>query len=60
MMKTLQEIFKDDEFPANDQLGTEEARIFFDNLCKREGIECKSPRTTARLIDKLVGEKLES
>ena len=60
MMKTLQEIYKNDKFPKNTELDTDKSRDFFDKLCKREGIECKAPRTTARLIDKLVGEKLES
>ena len=46
-------------FPANKDLHTEEARIFFDNLCKEKGVECANPRSTARLIDKLVAEYLE-
>jgi lysyl-tRNA synthetase class 2 len=37
MMQSLQEleIFKNDKFPANDQLHTDEARSFFDGLCVR-------------------------
>jgi tRNA synthetases class II (D, K and N) len=37
-----------------------EARDFFDRLAREEKVECPAPRTTARLLDKLVGEKLES
>ncbi|XP_026575573.1 lysine--tRNA ligase isoform X1 [Pseudonaja textilis] len=45
--------------PAADQFETEESRSFFDAICEERGIECPSPRTTARLLDKLVGEYLE-
>ena len=47
-------------FPANRDLETEETREFFDKLCKDRDVECSNPRSTARLIDKLVGEYLES
>ena len=30
-----------------------------DKICREKNIECPTPRTTARLIDKLVGELLE-
>ncbi|VDM78873.1 unnamed protein product [Strongylus vulgaris] len=33
---------------------------FFDKLCRERNVECVEPRTTARLLDKLVGEFLES
>ncbi|XP_052834039.1 lysine--tRNA ligase [Octopus bimaculoides] len=36
-----------------------ESRQFFDDLCKKKNVECPTPRTTARLLDKLVGEFLE-
>ena len=48
------------KFPKNSELETEKSRKFFDDLCKKKGLECKAPRSTARLIDKLVGEYLES
>ena len=32
---------------------------FLDNICVQKGVECASPRTTARLLDKLIGEFLE-
>jgi lysyl-tRNA synthetase, class II len=33
---------------------------FLDGLCTRHHVDCKAPRTTARLIDKLVGHFLEA
>ena len=59
MMKSLEEVLGV-KMPKNSDLGTEEARLFFDKLVKDKGLECKAPRSTARLIDKLVGEFLES
>uniref|UniRef100_UPI00398F22CA lysine--tRNA ligase isoform X2 n=1 Tax=Pristiophorus japonicus TaxID=55135 RepID=UPI00398F22CA len=47
------------KFPSSDQYETEEARKFFDDLCIQKGVECSPPRSTARLLDKLVGEFLE-
>jgi len=60
MMKSLQEVLKLKDMPKNTELGTEDSRKYFDKLCKDKGVECSNPRTTARLIDKLVGEYLES
>lgn len=31
-----------------------ETRKFFDDLCAQKGVECPPPRTTARLLDKVV------
>lgn len=59
MMKGLEDILGI-KLPPNNELHTEESRIFFDNLCKEKGVDCSAPRTTSRLIDKLVGEYLES
>jgi lysyl-tRNA synthetase class 2 len=59
MMKGLEEALKI-PMPDNTQLHTEETRQFFDKLCKEKNVECSNPRSTARLIDKLVGEFLES
>ncbi|KAL8195170.1 UNVERIFIED_CONTAM: hypothetical protein K2H54_047432 [Gekko kuhli] len=47
------------KLPGTEQFETEETRKFFDALCEERGVECPSPRTTARLLDKLVGEYLE-
>ena len=59
MMKSLEEKLKV-KMPKNTELHTEKSRKFLDDLVKKCGIECKAPRSTARLIDKLVGEYLES
>ncbi|KAK2151477.1 hypothetical protein LSH36_362g05000 [Paralvinella palmiformis] len=45
--------------PAADQLHTAEANKQLDQLCVEKGVECPSPRTTTRLLDKLVGQYLE-
>lgn len=47
------------KFPPTDQFDTEETRKFLDDLSVEKGVECPPPRTTARLLDKLVGEFLE-
>jgi len=41
-------------------LESDEANAFLKALCKTHNVECKPPHTTARLLDKLVGEFLES
>jgi len=46
------------KFPAD--ISSDEANKFLQEQCKKHNVECKPPLTTARLIDKLVGEKLES
>ena len=58
MMKGLEEILGV-ELPKGDALATEEARVFFDKLCKEKGVDCANPRSTSRLIDKLVGHFIE-
>lgn len=45
-------------FPTD--LECEETREWLDKLCKDNEVECGNPRTTARLIDKLVGEYIET
>ncbi|CAK78574.1 unnamed protein product, partial (macronuclear) [Paramecium tetraurelia] len=40
-------------------LESEEANAFFNAQAKKHKVECSNPRTTARLIDKLVGHFLE-
>ncbi|VDK79487.1 unnamed protein product [Litomosoides sigmodontis] len=47
------------QFPAADTLETDEANKFFDKLAVENNVECPIPRTTARLLDKLIGEFLE-
>jgi lysyl-tRNA synthetase class 2 len=45
------------KFPSD--LSTEETRVFFDELCKKLDVDCSNPRSTSRLIDKLVGKYIE-
>ena len=45
------------KFPEN--LETEETRKLLDDLCVKHNIECANPRSTSRLLDKLVGEFIE-
>lgn len=42
-----------------DDLSTEEARLYLDQICSDRGVECSAPRTTPRLLDKLIGEYIE-
>jgi lysyl-tRNA synthetase class 2 len=58
MMKGLEEALGI-ELPKGRDLATEETRVFFDKLCKEKNVDCAAPRSTTRLIDKLVGEFLE-
>lgn len=57
MLEELEKILKV-EFPKD--LGSENGRLFLLNLCLKLNLECPEPRTSARLLDKLVGEYLES
>ena len=41
-------------------INSEAAAPFLADLCKKHNVDCKPPHTTARLLDKLVGEFLES
>ena len=46
------------KLPAD--LESEEARLVLVELCNKHNLNCPPPQTTARLLDKLVGEFLES
>jgi len=48
------------KLPSPEKFHTEETRKFLDDLCTKHEVECTSPGTTARLLDKLVGDFLES
>ena len=48
------------QFPPADQLETEETRQWLSDLAAKHNVECGEPRTANRLIDKLVGEFIES
>ena len=41
-------------------LSSEEARLALAELCQKHDVECSPPQPAARLLDKLVGEFLES
>jgi len=58
MIETLEEVLKI-KFPPGNEFELESMREFLDDLCKKHNIDCKHPRTTARLLDKLVGEFIE-
>ncbi len=45
------------KFPPD--LGSEETRQMLDELCTKFGVECGAPRTSSRMIDKLVGHFIE-
>ncbi|XP_023369860.1 lysine--tRNA ligase [Otolemur garnettii] len=47
------------KLPKTNLFETEETRKILDDICVAKAIECPPPRTTARLLDKLVGEFLE-
>ncbi|KAF9100936.1 lysyl-tRNA synthetase [Mortierella sp. AM989] len=46
-------------FPPADTLHTPEATKFLSDLCIKHNVECGAPRTSARLLDKLVGDFIE-
>ncbi|XP_012539572.1 lysine--tRNA ligase isoform X2 [Monomorium pharaonis] len=58
MIKTLEEVLQV-KLPDADQLNTATANKFLSDLCEKHEIECPPPRTSARLLDKLVGEFIE-
>ncbi|KAK4054125.1 lysyl-tRNA synthetase [Microbotryomycetes sp. JL201] len=49
-----------EKFPRGEELGTEETNQFLRRLCEKHNVDCSEPRTNARLLDKLVGEFIES
>jgi len=57
MISGLEEILKA-KFPED--LASDEANEFLKAQCEKHNVLCKPPQTTARLLDKLVGEFLES
>lgn len=56
MMKELREKY---EINIPEDLNTEEARNILEEECQKREIVCSEPRTTARLLDKLVSEYIE-
>ena len=58
MIPALEETLGE-KFPAPNTFTSEDARIYFDALCMKNHVDCTPPRTTARLLDKLVGHFIE-
>lgn len=48
-----------EKLPSPSELTTPEAQNKLKALCEKHGVECSPPQTSARLLDKLVGEYLE-
>jgi len=49
-----------EKLPCPTTYATEEARKWFDDMCVKKQVDCSPPRTLSRLLDKLVGEYLET
>ncbi|KAJ8926698.1 hypothetical protein NQ314_020914 [Rhamnusium bicolor] len=58
MIPTLEEVLKV-QFPPATEMASESTNKFLSDLCVQHNVECPTPRTTARLLDKLVGEFIE-
>ncbi|XP_018569177.1 lysine--tRNA ligase isoform X2 [Anoplophora glabripennis] len=58
MIPALEEALKV-KFPPATELDTKATNEFLNDLCIKHNVECSPPRTTARLLDKLVGEFIE-
>jgi lysyl-tRNA synthetase class 2 len=56
VVEELEKILNE-KFPEDFE--TEEAHKFLDDLCHKLKIPCSAPRTSARLLDKLISEYLE-
>ena len=53
MIPTLEQVLKV-TFPPATELQSDSSRHFLDELCVKNNIDCTAPRTSARLLDKLV------
>merc|ERR1712004_81135 len=58
IMDTLNQMFPG-KIPCPTTLHLESSRQALDDLVKSQNLECSAPRTSARLLDKLIGEYLE-
>ncbi|XP_013182950.1 lysine--tRNA ligase isoform X1 [Amyelois transitella] len=58
MIATLEKVLSV-KLPSADKFDSPEVNTLLSQLCEKHEIECPPPRTTARLLDKLVGEFLE-
>ncbi|KAI0153068.1 lysyl-tRNA synthetase [Xylariaceae sp. FL1272] len=48
------------KFPPADQFHTDESLEFFKDVLKKQKLDCSPPLTASRMIDKMVGEYIES
>ncbi|KAI1744729.1 lysyl-tRNA synthetase [Xylaria scruposa] len=48
------------KFPPADQFHTDESLEFFKSLLQKQKLDCSPPLTASRMIDKMVGEYIES
>jgi len=58
MLPGLEEVLQV-KFPPPSEFDKPETNTFLSELCVKHGVECPPPRTSTRLLDKLVGEFLE-
>lgn len=47
------------KFPSPATFATDEGKQFLSDLCTKHNVDCSAPRTSARMLDKLVGEFIE-
>jgi len=47
------------KFPSPATFATDEGKQFLSELCTKHNVDCSAPRTSARMLDKLVGEFIE-
>jgi lysyl-tRNA synthetase, class II len=59
MIPTLEEKL-DVKFPPADKLHDQDTNKFLRDLLQKAGVDCPAPLTNARMLDRLVGEYLES
>ena len=55
----LKEHYPGVEWPEPETLDTEEALLQLIKIAEHFGVQCSEPRTAARLLDKMVGERIE-
>ncbi|GBG83745.1 hypothetical protein CBR_g37546 [Chara braunii] len=58
-MSMIADLEKAAGFKVPEDLSAEDTRKFLEQMCDKFGVECKPPKTTTRLLDKLVGHFLE-
>ena len=42
------------KFPSPESFTEDSFRRFLDDLCVKNGVDCSNPRTSARLLDKVI------